>query len=106
MQSKIKEPRLIGLEAMLIAETEEGESFLDNNSVKNYLTESDEYICGECGKHKRLKEEMKEHPNDTHGHNISLEDTTYVKVNKPSEDVMKKKVELYETAVKNLKQTK
>ena len=70
------------------------------------IIECDGYTCGECGKNVSIKEEMKKHLNQVHGHQISHEDTPSVAEIQSGEGALKKKVELYEEAIKNLTNTK
>ena len=95
-----------GLEELLL-EAEEGmdESSRDIMQV-NDLIESDGYTCGECGKNCNILEDMKDHLNKSHGHQISLEDTPSVISVKPGEKALKKKVELLEEAMKKLQESK
>ena len=53
-----------------------------------------------------FKEVIKKHLNQTHGHQISLQETPSLTDIKSGEAALKKKVELYEEAIKNLTNTK
>ena len=93
-----------GLEGLL-------EDALEDNTTIGALTradiiECDGYTCGECGFNEDMKEGMMNHLNQSHGHNISLQETPSVVGKTSGEEALKKKVSLYEEAIKNLTNTK
>jgi hypothetical protein len=95
-----------GLEGLLEEAFEDGDNISIETLTEAELTECDGYTCGECGKNVSLKEDMKKHLNDIHGHKISLQETPSVGDLKSGEKALLKKVELYEEAIKNLTNTK
>lgn len=95
-----------GLEGLLEEAFEDGNNITKEISTEVDLIECDGYTCGECGKNEILKDEMKMHLNQSHGHDISLKNTPSVTDIKSGEEALRKKVELYEEAIQNLKYTK
>ena len=95
-----------GLEGLLIEASVEAEETFIDTMIETDLIESDGYICGECGENSSRKEDMKEHLNNIHGHQISLENTPNVIIFKPIEEALRKKVELQEEAIKKLQNSK
>ena len=95
-----------GLEGLLEEACCEGDNLNIETLTGAELIECDGYTCGECGKNVPLKEEIKKHLNDIHGHHISLQNTPSVAELKSGEEALLKKVELYEEAIKNLTNTK
>ena len=95
-----------GLEGLLEEVIEDADITTKETLTGAEIIECDGYTCGECGKNEVLKEEMKKHLNESHGHQLSLENTPSVNYIKSGEEVSKKKVELYEEAIKNLINTK
>ena len=91
---------------MLAEAAEEDEDMFNAIQIGPAVIESDGYTCGECGKNEITKESMKEHLNTSHGHNICLESTSDITYVRSADDAIKKKLELYEEAIMNLKSYK
>ena len=98
--------KMSGLEGLLeeAIKDDDDDSTLETSSGAE--KKCDGFTCVECGQNKVFKEVMKKHLNQTHGHQISLQETPSLPDLKSGEAALKKKVELYEEVIKNLTNTK
>ena len=94
-----------GLEEILEEAMEEDNNITIDLNEETDVIESDGYTVGECGKNETRKECMIDHINRSHGHKICHKDTPSVFVAKPREEALKKKVDLYKEAIRNVKLT-